>query len=102
MNKFTEVEIAEMKHRYELGDSYQSIANNYGCSRTTVSRCIKGESKVILQQEIKDKIIAKYVEGATMRELSREYGVSLATIGKTCREAGVNRRKGRPNNETRN
>jgi AcrR family transcriptional regulator len=49
-----------------------------------------------MKQEIKDDIIKYYAAGATYAELGREYGFSQATVGKICREAGVNRRMGRP------
>lgn len=115
ITRWTPELIADMTHRYTVrGENPISIGKALGCSGSTVtnvlrkagvparatwSRNPKSKGLIGASPETLEAIVAEYKAEALIEDLALKYGVSLATIHKALKAAGVARRSVGPARE---
>ena len=90
-----ELPINEIIEKWKQGATQRELAKEYGVSVNTIGRRISeyyeniGKSKPKRKTKIElpiDEIVEKWEKGVTQRELAKEYGVSVNTIGRRIAE----------------
>jgi len=97
-----EIPIDEIVKKWKQGDTQRELAIEYGVSTNTINKRISEYYEKIGKPKRRQKIelpineiIEKWKQGATQRELAKEYGVSVNTIGR--RIAEYHKKIGKPN-----
>ena len=79
--------IEEIVEKWEKGATYKGLSKEYGVSLSTIkyriSKYYEKEEKEEPKRKVElpiEEIVKKWEKGATYKELSKEYGVSLSTI----------------------
>ena len=92
-----ELPIDEIVKKWKQGATQKELAKEYGVARTTIDKRIseyyKREGKQRPKKELNpkielpiEKIVEKWKQGATQKELAKEYGVSTQTINNRISE----------------
>ena len=92
-----ELPIDEIVKKWKQGATQRELAKEYGVARTTIDKRIseyyKREGKQRPKKELNpkielpiEKIVEKWKQGATQKELAKEYGVSTQTINNRISE----------------
>ena len=85
--KMINLPIEEIVEKWEKGATYKGLSKEYGVSLSTIkyriSKYYEKEEKEEPKRKVElpiEEIVKKWEKGATYKELSKEYGVSLSTI----------------------
>ena len=92
-----ELPIDEIVKKWKQGATQKELVKEYGVARTTIDKRIseyyKREGKQRPKKELNlkielpiDEIVEKWEQGATQKELAKEYGVSTQTINNRISE----------------
>ena len=98
-----ELQIEEIVKKWEQGITQEKLSKEYGVSeyiiRKRISEYYEKEEKEKPKQKIElpiEEIVKKWEQGVTQKELSKEYGVSEALIGRRISEYYEKEEKGKP------
>ena len=85
--KMINLPIEEIVEKWEKGATYKGLSKEYGVSLSTIkyriSKYYEKEEKEEPKRKVElpiEEIVKKWEKGATYKDLSKEYGVSLSTI----------------------
>ena len=90
---------AELVAAYESGATVEELAEQHGCSVTTVRAVLAGEGVELRARGPRSplegreaEVTAAYQGGATVRDLAGRFGANQRTIRKVLTDAGVTMR----------
>lgn len=92
--EFTDDEIKQMISDYQEGQSTHKLAEQFNCSKTTISTLLKLHGITVTNRKAQAKldaakIIRMYYEQQTIEEIAKIFEVSSDTINKCLRKNGV-------------
>lgn len=83
----------EIVTKYKNGVLVEDIANDYGASRTTVSRIVRmmgiPKRPRHFPKELRDNVIAAYKKNKSIREIAKLYNVSESYISTQAAKEGI-------------
>jgi hypothetical protein len=80
------------KEKYESGDSFRKIGEEYGVNKLTVNRTLKGHVTQRPKSEwssFGEKWLSLYEEGYSKSDIASKYGASKTVVGKVLKKMGV-------------
>lgn len=93
--EFSQDEIKTIIAAYQTGTiSTLKLAEEYGCSKTTISKLLKQHNIEVTNTKAQIKldtkrVISMYAGMCTTEEIAKQFGVSPSTINKCLRKNGV-------------
>lgn len=97
--------VAQVKDRYESGESARSIASDLGVATSALIRLLREHNVIVRTHSVTTQQAAvmamEYKEGVTMAELQEKYKLSHGAVFRALHRAGIEarpsgRRVGRP------
>lgn len=82
---FDESQIQQIRNDYiNSGMSHQKLAEKYFCSKTTITRCLKGVFEVA-KREWLARLIKDHESGLSYEKLAAKYGIDKTTVSRYFR-----------------
>jgi uncharacterized protein (DUF433 family) len=92
----TTIDIADITHRYEAGETTQQIGTRYGISKTRVATILRYHGATIRRQGLTTEQVTEaaqlYVAGHSLAWLGARFGVSHTTVRAALKQQGVHLR----------
>jgi hypothetical protein len=86
-------DIADLVHRYQVGETTQQIGTHYGISKTRVATILREQGITLRRQGLTDEQVSEaanfYGAGKSLAWIGARYGVSHTTVATALRQQGV-------------
>jgi transcriptional regulator of aromatic amino acid metabolism len=86
-------DIADIRRRYEAGETTQQIGTRYGISKTRVATMLREQGVTIRRQGLTDEQVSEaailYAAGKSLAWLGTRFDVSHTTVAVALRRRGV-------------